>query len=459
MDPNIAGGGDKPTDLIAACGSRRDDIDKAKTNEDNDKCENGNCDRITDAHSRGGDWSSECGGPYCYGVPIYRQYLTGFKKDPQTGLPSREWETWYASGCDKSMVDDGGKVKKGCKYPFTRMNGANEWQRDVLTVNNGKYFIDTTVGKETQQKTTDLGRPGTVQDQYVECSERKSGHCEQRSVNVFMGGKSYFLFFLFAKADMKQTYQIYVGKDFKLSADAFKGIRITGTDKRFTYVNWADATDWQSASAAVSTKPLFAQLVSEQDTTKVDPAGGILQVTVDFSKITDAAKILNPNPNTATNTETCKPAKFCSWKGAANCGCSLAKDDPRVIANPQLWGTTGQDGICAKTCKAWAVKALDCPEGGCFGFSFTLPASAKFADDSYHRPQPEEIDITTAPWNLRFTPVGSAVAGAECLYDAKSNKVPDPTSSSQCKVSDCGMGEKWGPFCSDTLPKTSTSTR
>jgi hypothetical protein len=352
------------------------------------------------------------------------------------------------------MVDDGGKVKKGCKFPFTRMNGANEWQRDVLTVNNGKYFIDTTVSKDTQQKTTDLGRPGTVQDNYVECSERKSGHCEQRSVNVFMGGKSYFLFFLFAKANTKQTYQIYVGKDFKLSADAFKGIRITGTDKRFKYVNWADSTDWQSASAAVSKKPLFAQLVSEQDTTKVDPAGGILQVTVDFSKVTG----VHFNPKKAIS-ETCKPASFCQWSGMASiggdgsCETSLKDNDPRVVINPNL------KNIAKKICSEWAVKAIDCPAGGCLGFSFTLPASAKFADDSYHRPQPDEIDITTAPWNLRFTPVGSAVAGAECFYDAKSNRVPDPVSSSQCKVSDCGMGEKWAPFCSDTLPKTSTSTR
>src|SRR5204863_3659454 len=89
--------------------------------------------------------------------------------------------------------------------------------------------------------------------------------------------------------------------------------------------------------------------------------------------------------------------------GGGSCETSLKDNDPRVVINPNL------KNIAKKICSEWAVKAIDCPAGGCLGFSFTLPASAKFADDSYHRPRPDEIDITTAPWNLRFTPVGSAV--------------------------------------------------
>ena len=43
--------------------------------------------------------------------------------------------------------------------------------------------------------------------------------CSPRSVNVFLKGQTYYMFFLFAKPATKQTYQIYVGPRASTSAN------------------------------------------------------------------------------------------------------------------------------------------------------------------------------------------------------------------------------------------------
>ncbi|MGH7933352.1 MAG: hypothetical protein ACREQN_09305, partial [Candidatus Binataceae bacterium] len=63
-------------------------------------------------------WYKDCGGPFCYGVPIYRQLLNPGETAP----------------------------------PSARMAGQGFGQRSVLTPNNGVYYIDTTVGEDTQRK-------------------------------------------------------------------------------------------------------------------------------------------------------------------------------------------------------------------------------------------------------------------------------------------------------------------
>src|SRR5262249_47616434 len=91
----------------------------------------------------------------CVGVPLFRQLLT-------------------------STEDAGLDQQK-------RMMGQNTFQRSGLTVNHGKYYIDTTVSKAAQTKQRAV------------------------SVNVFVGGQKYDLFFLYAKKSTAQTYTMYVG--------------------------------------------------------------------------------------------------------------------------------------------------------------------------------------------------------------------------------------------------------
>jgi cell migration-inducing and hyaluronan-binding protein len=367
--------------------------------------------RLIKMEFRGGSWSKECAGPYCFGVPIYRQYLTSDNKS------SREWQNWVALGCDKDATSS------KCDFPFARMAGTSTWQRSVMTVNNGKFYIDTTRSRAKQQTDAALGSPGSHEEPYVECPNQPAGFpCEPRSVNEFEAGNTYFVFFVFAKKSTHQTYQIYVGPNFK-PATGFKGIKIPGTEVRYKWTEWAD-------------HPWHTEMISSK-TGKPDPNGDVLQVTVDFSKVNKVD--FDPNPKTATNNVTCQPKSFCTWTGAGSCGCSLADNDPRVLINPKL-----KDN-CKKVCEQWAVKDLDCPDGGCLGFSFTLPKSqTAFADDKNHRPPPEPFPMKDNDvWKtLKLTTVGAVVAG-DCAYSA--TQTPDVSGS--CGVPECALGETNPPLC------------
>jgi hypothetical protein len=122
------------------------------------------------AHCPDGNWYQDCtatnGTAPCYGVPLYRQFLT----KAEAGNPN-------LSPLEQSK----------------RMMGQSDYQRSSLSVNHGSYYIDTTVSKQKQQ-----GAGATA-------------------VNVFTKGQTYYLFFLYANADTTQKYTLYVGKNFDTS--------------------------------------------------------------------------------------------------------------------------------------------------------------------------------------------------------------------------------------------------
>jgi hypothetical protein len=342
------------------------------------------------------------------------------------------------------------------------MAGAKQWQRNIMTVNNGKYFIDTARSEKTQKETDDLGAKTDWNADYVECSVKESQkldtqnlpdaiNCQQRSVNVFQKNQTYFVFFLFAQADTKQIYQIYVGDGFnKDDKNQLSGIKVTYTDGHFRYVD--SDHQWQAEMIAGA-----------------DGKNDILQVTVDFSKIpkvgnTDVKTLFDPNPNSAVNNQTCKPISFCTWKGAKNCACALADNDPRVLLNPDL------KEICTKTCGEWAVKDLDgvalkpddknAFETARYGFRFKLPGGFE-AKDQYKRPQPTDIKNDTDikdtierknawdRWNkILFNPVAANLAG-DCAYDAKTTvPITDTKDPNKCVVRDCTLkDDKLPPLC------------
>jgi hypothetical protein len=69
-----------------------------------------------------------------------------------------------------------------------RMMGQNTFQRSGLTVNNGVYYVDTTVSKTKQ-----------------EGARAKSP--------IFTANQKFDLFFLYANKNTAQTYQLFVGKN------------------------------------------------------------------------------------------------------------------------------------------------------------------------------------------------------------------------------------------------------
>ncbi|MEJ0019962.1 MAG: hypothetical protein WDN25_26110 [Acetobacteraceae bacterium] len=379
---------------------------------------------------RAGTWSKECGGPYCFGVPIYRQYLTGVKAadkdDKPTANTTREWLTWLGNdparnkdtNCDKLPATDNSAAtdlptdQAKCNFPYARMAGAATWQRNIMTVNNGKYYIDTTRSPLFQRRTNALGIPTDQNATYVECDVKKiNGSCEPRSINTFLKDQTYYLFLLFTKADTKQTYQVYVGENFKL--DSVKGIRFTGRGVSFVKETWDMPVEW---------KPTMIK--------GADGKLDVMQITLDFSKVT-----VPLDPKKAGN-EACQPLTFCKSGGEAGCGCNVDPKDPRLLINPSFkrW--------CEQTCKEWAVKDLDCPEIGCLGISFTMPSDFE-AKNQYKRPQPEEFpSLETDPvWkNVSFIPTKEgpdANAGGTCYY-AKDNTPGyylDPKTNTRVKTS------------------------
>jgi hypothetical protein len=136
----------------------------------------------------GTSWSSNCTSG-CYGVPLYRQYLTGpeaAQENPDTKI---------------------------------RMMGPDISGRINLTVNNGVYYIETTDGEEAQQNPQNL-------------------------VNIFTAGETYYVFLVYAKPSTRQTYQMYVGANndanFEENNVTAVGVNLATKNLQFQAINWPD---------------------------------------------------------------------------------------------------------------------------------------------------------------------------------------------------------------------------
>ncbi len=100
-------------------------------------------------------WGRPCTNAECFGVPLERQLLTS------------------EDSADLSTTG-------------IRMAGMDLFQRSMMTLDKGTYYVDTTVS---------------------ELEQRKSA----QSLNVFKKGETYYVFFLYAKPTTEQTYEFYVG--------------------------------------------------------------------------------------------------------------------------------------------------------------------------------------------------------------------------------------------------------
>ena len=229
--------------------------------------------------------------------------------------------------------------------PLVRMSGQATGQRSTLTANGATYYIDTTVSEATQ-KAALANDPAK----------------RPPKLNVFESGKTYYAFLLFARSTTKQTYQLYVGDGFNPDTDV-SAVRANVTGVPVTFPT--TITPWPWA--------------------KPDYTNGVLTVTLDMS-----AAPLNFKTNyDTTRKQSCLPESFCSPSGEGDqlqCKCSdqLKTSDPQLFAECQK----DNDAICS-----WAVKDVDCPDGGCYGFAVKLgtlkydqvpdvrPAPKLFTDD------------------------------------------------------------------------------
>jgi len=344
-----------------------------------------------------GVWDKDCSNPNCYGIPLYRQNLT-----------EQEMTRWKRD-CNQA----GDKPQDKCRWPFIRMAGADISQRQTMTVNNGAYYIDTTVS-QTKQKKEVFSRTASEPD----CKTPpppKVPACV-RKYNVFEAAETYYVFFIYARKTTAQTYQIYVGQDFEVprgearpgealprgAAGGFSAGRMTIANENFVFT-----PDLPGQPTTPGIKPDYSRVATE----------GILTVKINFADVTE----VDPTPD-----KLCQPRTFCAPStDKAQCVSAVSDTDPLLKANPKL-----KEDISA-ACKIWAVKDLDCPKAGCFGFSFTLPKGF-VAKDQYQRPDPEPFPKPFPTLEVKFlTPKLSSSQGGvpdddkpdgQCYYAP--NKAP-----------------------------------
>ncbi len=201
--------------------------------------------------------------------------------------------------------------------------------------------------------------------------------------NVFLAGKSYWFYFLYAKPSMHQTYSFYIGN--VAEADALAAITsgmvdvTPGTTPKFT-AGTGGRTDWITQK-------------------QYDASTGVLSVTVDLGAQTSVFEGDRP--------QFCQPAGYCSLNAAGSCGCKPGSN-------------CTEDAVCA-----WATKEIDCPLAGCFGFALTMPQSFTTAPVDQPLPPPAPIRFAGDPGsdpyfskgNITFFNVDSPTAGS-CYYPA-----------------------------------------
>jgi hypothetical protein len=206
---------------------------------------------------------------------------------------------------------------------FIRMAGMNICQRETMNVNHGHYYVDLTASAATQAKPlSDLLPP---------------------KKNTFVAGKKYDFFLVYAKKNTEQTYQMYVGPGFDPNAGV-KLIRADTVNAPFVVCPNAD-------------QPKCASVVIGGDSTSLKPSydspTGMLTVTLNLSAFA--------NDFASAAKDLCVPENFCQFSD---------KDNRCVGKSGSLGNLTQAERNI--TCGR-AGEDVDCPKGGCVGFSVTLP--------------------------------------------------------------------------------------
>jgi hypothetical protein len=305
------------------------------------------------------NWGSTCSNPpnsgvgsgACVGVPLYRQLLT-----------SKE-----SSGLEQAK----------------RMMGQNTFQRSGLTANRGVYYIDTTVSKNTQTK------------------------AGAESVNVFVPGGVYDLFFVYSMPDTQQIYKLYVGKNIPDS----NGKTFAQANVKFGYVDISTAKyKFASANGGALPKGWSSQY---------DSGKGILTLTTNMSGLASDYNfntvVSGSKPPTTLGQQQCEPPTMCQWSASTNGGtCQCNPNSP-------YFSLCSQKNPTGHTVCDWSVKDLDCGANGCPAFQVTFPSATYFAaNDKSERPAPVKFGSAEDPskfnWNVNYNLVGAAISGAQCNY-------------------------------------------
>lgn len=180
--------------------------------------------------------------------------------------------------------------------------------------------------------------------------------------NLFKANQTYYLFLIYAPETAEQTYRFYVGEN---------------TD--------FDPASIQMVQANIAPNPAVfghPQPLPGGSARWLDRAKGVVEVKLRVSDFPDvAAKYASARKN------KCQPATYCTWNDA----------------NKTCVDSTGSDAVCR-----WGGAHAECPEGGCIGIAFTLPAGFKTLENPA-TVRPAGACLRKAPpWDVSFatTPNG-----------------------------------------------------
>lgn len=197
--------------------------------------------------------------------------------------------------------------------------------------------------------------------------------------SVFQGGHTYNMFFLYATAGLSQKYQMYVDRLGPGEEPEVHRLRanISGSPLKFTPDG--DGT-WP------------------KDHSSYDSNSHILTITVDKGAFTNFADDLANAKKTM-----CQPATFCKWDEASGCGCNLSSKDPLY-------------GECQNACTKWAGKDIDCPDGGCYGFSVKMPDKFVATGQGSTPPASQCVSKTDDGWSTPFSLFDNPNQPDDCKY-------------------------------------------
>ena len=257
------------------------------------------------------NWTHMNSNPWSFGVPLYREYLT---KDENLLFPKPK--------------------------PFIQMMGQSTGQRSTLTLNHGRFYIDTSNNCAAQNPGGNP--PGSNNPPGCLPYLQQNGLPQvDVGVSVFQPGETYYMYFIYGRASTYLTFDIYLGPNDetgKWSVNPVRGV--------------FDSEPYQFCTVG-SGPP--CNMTGEQPwllTPTYDRLKNVLTVTVDLSKssiVQDFSDEL---------AKSCQPATYCGVKQLGSkkiCGCKT--------------GTTCKEDVAC----SWGPKDPDCPDAGCYGFSFTMP--------------------------------------------------------------------------------------
>jgi hypothetical protein len=165
---------------------------------------------------------------------------------------------------------------------------------------------------------------------YVDLTASETTQSSWGKRNIFEGGKTYDFFLVHGTPRTEQTYKMYVGPGFNKDA----GVKLI--------------------RANVSNAPFVINpgTGGNPSTLTTNYDGAILTVTLNLSAYA--------NDFASAAKDLCVPKTFCDWNGS------------KCVGKTGVFPSLTQDERDI-TC-SYAGKDIDCPTGGCVGFSVALPA-------------------------------------------------------------------------------------